>query len=57
MTAWLAENLGTIIVSLILVLTVAAIIRKMVRDKKQGRTSCGGNCAHCSMCAGCHRKG
>ena len=49
MLDWITENLSTIVVSLILVLVVAAIIRKLVRDKKKGKSSCGCNCAHCAM--------
>ena len=45
MLDWITENLSTIVVSLILVLIVAVIIRKLVRDKKKGKSSCGCNCA------------
>ena len=53
MLAWIIENLGNIIVSLILIFIVAAVIFKMIKDKKNGISSCGGNCAHCNMCASC----
>ena len=56
MFTWIAANLGTIIVSLLLIIAVAAIIRKLINDKKHEISSCGGNCAHCNMCASCHRK-
>ena len=56
MLAWIIENLGNIIVSLILIVIVAAVIFKMIKDKKNGISSCGGNCAHCSMCASCQKK-
>ena len=55
MLNWFTENLSTIIVSLVLVLIVAAIIRKLVRDKKKGKSSCGCNCAHCAMAGSCHK--
>ncbi len=55
MLDWITENLSTIVVSLILVLVVAAIIRKLVRDKKKGKSSCGCNCAHCAMAESCHK--
>ena len=42
--------MGTIIVGLILVLIVALIIRSMVKDKKSGKSSCGGNCGACGAC-------
>ena len=53
MIAWITANIGTILVTLVLILMVAGIIRSMIKDKKQGKSSCGGNCAHCKMCAGC----
>lgn len=55
MLDWITENLSTIVVSLILLLVVAAIIRKLVRDKKKGKSSCGCNCAHCAMAESCHK--
>ena len=55
MLDWITENLSTIVVSLILVLIVAIIIRKLVRDKKKGKSSCGCNCAHCAMAESCHK--
>ena len=45
MLTWLSQNIGTIIVLLIVVLIVAAIVKSMRRDKKNGKSSCGGNCA------------
>lgn len=55
MSLWLSENIGTIAVSLVLVLIVALIIRGMIRDKKQGRSSCGCKCSHCPMGASCRK--
>ena len=55
MLNWITENLSTIIVSLVFILIVAAIIRKLVRDKKKGKSSCGCNCAHCAMAGSCHK--
>ena len=53
MSAWLTDNLGTIVISLILLAVVAAIVFSMIRDKKKGKSSCGCDCAHCG-CA-CHK--
>lgn len=36
MLNWITDNLSTIIVSLVLILIVAAIIQQLVRDKKKG---------------------
>ncbi len=56
MFAFVSANLGTILISLLLLVLVIAIIRKIITDKKHGISSCGGNCAHCKMCAGCREK-
>lgn len=40
-------NLATVIVALVLVLVCALIVRSMIKDKKAGRSSCGGDCSHC----------
>lgn len=40
---------GTILVAVILIAIVAAIIYKLVKDKKQGKSSCGGSCGCCQI--------
>ena len=50
MLAWLAENLGTIVITLILNAIVTAIVVSMIRDKKKGKSTCGCDCAHCGAC-------
>lgn len=53
---WLIENMGTIVVLLVLVILVALIVRKLYSDKKKGIHSCGGHCGGgcpgCSSCGG-----
>lgn len=44
--------MGTFVVGLVLFLIVAAVIRKMYRDHKAGKNSCGGNCGSCGLCRG-----
>ena len=39
--------MGTVLVLTLLVLAVGFIIRSLVRDRKQGKHTCGGNCASC----------
>jgi branched-subunit amino acid permease len=53
---FIIENLGTIITAAVLVVIVALVIRKMVKDKKQGKSSCGCNCASCPSACACHKK-
>lgn len=56
MLQWISTNIGTILISLLLLAAVALIIRSMMRDKKRGKSSCGGNCAGCAACGACHNK-
>jgi hypothetical protein len=53
---WLIENMGTIVVLLVLVIIVAAIVHKLYSDNKKGIHSCGGHCGGgcpgCSSCGG-----
>lgn len=55
MFAWIAENFVTILICLALLVVVAAIIGGMVKNKKQGKSSCGGNCGSCPMGCSCHK--
>ena len=51
MLEWLAENIGTILITAGLIVIVALIIRSIVRDKKAGISSCGAKCGGCGACA------
>lgn len=40
--------MGTAVVLLILMGAVGLVIRKMIKDKKSGKSlHCGGDCSHC----------
>lgn len=59
MIAWLTSNLATIVVGIVFFAIVGLVIWSMVRDKKSGKSSCGGNCGGCSGCGmsgSCHPK-
>lgn len=43
--------MGTLVVGGILFVIAVLIIRVIVKDKKSGKSSCGGDCSHCR---GCH---
>ena len=47
------DNAGTIAVALVLSGIIASIIVKMIRDRKQGRSSCGCSCGCCPMSGSC----
>ena len=57
MPAWLSANLINIALLAVLVLIVALLLRGMIRDKRAGNSSCGGNCASCGACSGCSSSG
>ena len=54
MLDWFASNLGTILISLVLLDIVSLIVVYLLRQKKAGKSSCGANCAHCAMHGQCH---
>ena len=50
-------GIGTVIITLVLVGIVIIVIASMVRDRKKGKASCCGGCAHCAMAGMCHKAG
>ena len=53
MLTWLSANLINIILVAVIMLITGLLIRSMIRDRKAGKPSCGGNCAGCGACSGC----
>lgn len=53
---WITENIGTIVVCAALVCVTAAVVVKLVRDRKRGKSSCGCGCSGCAMAGSCHKK-
>lgn len=49
-------NLSTMLVGSVVLLIVASVIFKMVKDKKKGKSSCGCKCANCPSSGMCHSK-
>ncbi len=56
MIAWITQNVGTILITLLIVLIVGGIIFSMIRNKRKGRSTCGCGCANCAMAGKCHPK-
>ena len=56
MLDWFAANLGTILISLVLLVIVSLIVVYLLRQKKAGKSSCGANCAHCALHGQCHKQ-
>lgn len=56
MPAWLADHIGTIAVSVLLIVIFGAIVARLIKNKKEGKTSCGCGCSGCAMREQCHPK-
>lgn len=46
--------MATIIVGLIVAAVLFLAARQLYKDKKSGKSSCGGNCAGCPHACSCH---
>ncbi len=55
MTAFLAENWGSILVLAAVAAGAAAVVRSMVRRRKAGEFGCGCGCSNCPSKGTCHR--
>jgi len=47
--------MATFIIATILAVIVIAIIMKLIRDKKNGKTNCGCGCGSCPNSGLCHK--
>ena len=52
MLIWLSANWINLFLIAVIMLVVILLVRGMIRDKKAGKSSCGGSCASCGAC-GC----
>ena len=58
MLTFFSMNWGTIVICMVLAGIIAAIVAKIIKDKKNGRSSCCGDCKHCAgACRACGRPG
>ena len=53
MLAWFAANLINIALILVVAGVVGLSLRGMIRDRRAGKSACGGSCADCGACHGC----
>ena len=53
MLTWLAANLINIVLILVIAAVIGLILRGMIRDRKAGKSPCGGSCADCGACGSC----
>lgn len=47
-------NLSTIIVAGIVAIAFISIVVTNIKNKKKGKSSCGGGCSGCSLNGSCH---
>lgn len=55
MLSWFNENWGSLAVGLVVLAIVAAVIIKIVRDKKNHKGGCACGCEGCPSAGLCHK--
>lgn len=55
MFTWIAQNAATLILSALLIGVLALVVRKLVRDRRAGKSSCGCGCDSCASKGMCHK--
>ena len=53
MFAWIADNAVTIIVIAVILVLIGIAVFSLLRDKKNKKGGCTGNCASCGMSCSC----
>ena len=54
MLEWLSQYWGSLLIGAIVIGIVAVIVWRIVRNRRAGKTVCGGDCANCPGCCACH---
>lgn len=52
---FIIQNIGTIIVALIVIAVIVAVVHIMINDKKKGKSLCGASCKCCPNSELCHK--
>ena len=55
MLEFIINNLSSIIVGAVVFLIVGSVVIKLIRDKKNHKSSCGAGCAGCPLAGECHK--
>ena len=50
------EHIPTIIICIVVFGVIALAAYKVIRDKKEGKSSCGCGCSNCPMSESCHKE-
>ena len=51
---WMRHNIANVLIVLILIVAVGLAVRAILRNKKNGKSSCGCDCGCCPMSESCH---
>ncbi|MBR4940830.1 MAG: FeoB-associated Cys-rich membrane protein [Clostridia bacterium] len=54
MLAWIAQYWATVLICLGLLAMVFFLVRSLIKDHKNGKSSCGCGCSGCAMASKCH---
>ena len=54
MLIWLQNHIFTILICAVLIAFFGWLVYTLIRDKKQGKSSCCGGCAGCALAGQCH---
>ena len=54
MLLWLQANLPTVLIIAVLIAFFGFLVYTLIRDKRNGKSSCCGGCAGCAMAGQCH---
>lgn len=54
MIDFIVNNIGSIVVGLVVLTLLVLLSWKLISDKKQGKSSCGGACTSCPNAGLCH---
>ena len=57
MIAWLTAHYIDILLTIAIAGIVVLVIAKMIRDRQNGKSSCGCGCGGCAMAGKCSRSG
>jgi hypothetical protein len=55
MLNWLSVNWASLVVGAVVLAIVGAAVAKLIRDKKNHKSTCGCSCASCPSAGMCHR--
>ena len=55
MIAWIMDNLANIAVIAILIVIIGLAVFSMIRNRKNGKSACGGSCCNCVYGDSCNK--